>query len=227
MATQAVTQEAIEDALIARFQGISIDVEGVPTTVKVFMEEPAVEEETERVYPSVALMYLGEVEDYEVRDSDDDEGLTEEVSYDTGLPVYERTERAIPQALRLSYSIDTWNKTRAQQSRDLLFRAVRAKIGHRGYLQVQNVEGQPINLWMFWSGGVAPINEKHPDMVVYHSSLTVDVLAYVAVVANDETTVKKVAMEAHWKVFSKKVDENVGDQLDVEIVIDENGARPV
>jgi hypothetical protein len=225
--TLAVTQEAIEDALIARFQGISINVEGVPTAVEVFMEEPSVEEEPERVYPSVALMSLGEVEDYEVRDSDDDEGLEEEVSYNTGLPVYERTERAIPQALRLSYSIDTWNKTRAQQTRDLLSGAIRAKVGHRGHLQVLNIEGQPINLWMFRSGGVTPLKEVHPDMIVYHTSMTVDILAYVAVVANDETTVKKVAMEQHWKVFSKEVEEAVGDQLDVEIVIDENGARPV
>jgi hypothetical protein len=227
MTTRAVTQEAIEDALIARFQGITIDVESSPTPVEVLMEEPSVEEVVERTYPSVAMMYLGEVPDYEIRDSDDDEGLVEEVLYDPGPPVHERVERAIPQALKLSYSIDTWNKTRAQESRDLLFRAVRARIGHRGYLQVLNIEGQPINLWMFWSGGVTPLNEKHPDMIVYHNSLTVDILAYVTVAEVDDTTTEKVAMEQHWKVFSKKVDENVGDQLDVEMAIDENGVRRV
>lgn len=225
--TLAVTQEAIEDALITRFQGITIDVEGTPTLVEVFLEAPAVEEETERVYPSIALMYLGEVADYRVRDSDDDEGLTEEVALDTGLPVYEREERLIPQAHRLSYSIDTWNKTRAQESRDLLYRALRARIGNRGYLQVLNIEGQPVDLWMFWSGGITPLNEVHPDMIVYHSSLTVEILAYLALVDVDDTTTEKVAMTEHWRVFSKEVEEDVGKQLDVEIEIDENGVRRV
>lgn len=225
--TLSVTQDAIEDALIARFQGILIDVEGAPTAVEVFLEDPAVEEESERVYPSVTLMYLGDVPDFEVRDSDDDEGNEEEVAYNQVLPVYTRDMRPIPQALKFRYSIDTWNKTRAQQSRDLLFGAIRAKIQHRGYLRVLNVEGQPIDIWMFWSGGIAPLNEYHPDMIVYHSSLTVEILAYAAVVTNDQTTEEKVAMSLLWKVFSKKVNESVGHQLDVEIEIDENGARPV
>lgn len=225
--TTAVTQVAIEDALIERFQGLSISVEGVQTPVTVFLEDPLVEEVSERTYPAITLMYLGESPDFDIRDSDDDEGEMEEVSYTQVPPVYLREMRAIPQALQLNYSIDTWNKTRAQQSRDLLSLAVRGRIRHRGYLRVKNILNQDVDLWMFWDGGVAPLNEKHPDMIVYHSSLTVRILAYVAVVEVDDTVEESVAMSVGWEIFSKKVDEPAGNQLDIAFEIDEDGVSPV
>jgi hypothetical protein len=226
MTSQAVFQTAIEDALIARFQGISVVESGFSVPVSVFMEEPAVEEVAERTYPSVTMMYLGEVPDFGIRDSDDDEEF-EEVGYDPVPPVNTREMRPVPEATKLQYSIDTWNKTRAQVSRDLLFQAVRKKIKPRTYLTVKNVDGEDIDLWMFWRGGLVPNHERYPDMIVYHFSLTVEILAYMAVVDNSETTDEKVAMEIQWKVFSKKVDESTGDALDVEIGIDENNVGPI
>ncbi len=225
MTSQAVTQDAIEEALIARFSGVQVEIEGTLTDVEVFLEEPAVEETTERIYPSISLMYLGEVPNFDIRDTDDEE--REEVGYNQTPPVYIRTMRQNPEPTKMRYSVDVYNRVRAQTSRDLLYRAIRKKVKHRDYLTVENVDGEDVTIWMFWTGGIAPLNEVYPDMVVYHHSMTIEVLPYLAIVDNSETEDEKVAMNINWKVSSKEVNEDTGDFEDVEIRITEDGAEPI
>lgn len=184
------------------FSGITIPVQGIETPVTVFIEEPSVEECTERKYPSVAVQYLIELNDASVWESDI-EDQSEEISRNTSLDVHEASMRANPEPSVFSYSIDTWNKVRASESRDLLFQAVKKRVKKRGYLTVQNVDGENIDVWMFWGGGIQPSHERYPDEIIYHHSLTVDIHAYAAVVDATDTVVEKVAMEVQWDVSLK------------------------
>lgn len=226
MTSLAVTQEAIEDALIARFSGITIPVGGVDTDVAVFMEEPAVEENPERVYPSVAMMYLGEGPDFGVYESDIDE-QEEEVGYDNSEEVHERIMRQNPQPQILLYSVDIWNKVRAQESRELLFRVFRQKVRTRDYITVQNLDGEDVDLWLFWDGNIVPNHERYPDEVIYHYTLTVSIHAYMAMADISETRNEKVAMGLLWRVFLREEGEPDPGKLDITVRIDENGIENV
>ena len=92
--TTAVTLKNVDTALLLRYSGVSIDVDGTPTAVEVFIEEPQVEEYPERVYPSVAVKLIDIEPDYARSHSDDDE--KEEVGYNDTVDPPVRTMRLRP-----------------------------------------------------------------------------------------------------------------------------------
>lgn len=230
--------EAIDDALIARYAGLSIDVEDssgtpIPTAVEVFLEEPASEVVTERTYPSVAMLFLGMEFDAEIYQTSDD--MPEDIGpLNTLPPVFEQTVREAPLPYRISYSVDTWHKIRVGESRDLVQKAILQRTPPRGFMPVTTVDGNTINAWVLWSGGITQLDEVLPDVVIYHKSLTVEVLAYV--LQDTVESQAKVAMEVIWGVSSIKLVTDglgntsidpLGEVLDVVFRITESGDSPV
>ena len=205
MTSLATTIKAIDAALVTKYSGISIDTgsPSVVTPVTVFMEDPDPEEYPERVYPSIALKLLSTVPDYFAIVESDDVDDSEEISYNDLVVPPVRTMRKKPLPHRVMYSIDTWHKARASESRDLVAEALLYLTDPRGYLTVQNIDGTAIDLWMFWDGGITAAEERSIDEIIYHKTLTVSILAYLARTAVDTTTDTKVATELDFEVQSR------------------------
>ena len=203
MGSLAVTLKAIDAALIAKYTGITISVDSVVTAVTPFIEEPDPELYTERTFPSVAIKMISMVPDYQaVVDSEDD--TTEETDYDAGVTPPERSMRQRPLPFRIMYSIDTWHKANVGESRDLVTEAVLYRTNPRGYLTVENIDEEDINVWMFWSGGVTTLDEADTDEMIYHKNLTVTVLAHLALVEADDVTDLPVATELQLSTYSRR-----------------------
>jgi len=217
MTSYAVTLKAIDAALLAKYSGISINTGNPPasTAVTPFIEDPDPEEYTERVFPSVSIKMLSLVPDYfAIVDSED--LLDEEISYDAGAspPVSTRRQRPLP--YRVQYSIDTWHRERVSESRDLLIETILYRTNPRGYLTVQNVDGVNVDVWMIWDGGVTSMDFSETDEIIYRKSLTVYVLAYLALVDASDTSEEKVATELNFEVQSRHtyLDSNGEVQVD-------------
>ncbi|MHA2429219.1 MAG: hypothetical protein ACXADB_14450, partial [Candidatus Hermodarchaeia archaeon] len=170
----AVTIENVDQALLARYAGISIDVAGTPTTVESFIEEPSTEEYPERVYPSITLKLIAINFDETRGHSDDDE--EEEIAYNDGLTPPERTMRLKPSPFLLTYSLDTWHRVMVGESRDLVGRAFQERTHPRGSVDVTDVDGGTESCWVMWVGGVTENDERENDYVIYHKTLTINVL---------------------------------------------------
>jgi len=218
MTSLAVTLKAIDAALFAKYSGISIDAGDPPaaTPVSVFLEDPDPEEYPERVYPSVSIRFISLVPDYTGIVESDDIDESEEISYDDGVSPPVRTMRKKPLPHRIMYSIDTWHRARVSESRDLVAEAIQYLTDPRGYLTVQNIDGTNIDVWLFWAGGIATADERSTDEIIYHKSLTVSVLAYLARTAVGTTTEVKVATDLDFEVLSRHVylDSNGDLQID-------------
>lgn len=171
----AVSLTNIDLALITRYSGMTISVAGTPTAVEVFIEEPSTENYSEKVYPSVSLKLIAmNFDPTRSHSSDDDE---EQIAYNDTVDPPERTMRLNPQPYSLLYSLDTWHKVRAIEDRDLLATAIIEKTPPRGYISVNNVDGETEYCWVLWSGGVVTNDEEEEDYVVYHKTLTLNVFA--------------------------------------------------
>jgi hypothetical protein len=202
----AVRIKEIDNALVARYSGIQIDVDGVPTAVAVFIENPSTEEFTERVYPSIAIKFMSLESDDPRRHSDDE--LDEEIAYNDVPTPPIRTMRQNGEPFRVLYTLDTWHKVRATESRDLVTEAIIERTPPRGYMNVTDIDSGTTPLWVMWEGNVANLDEDLPDITIYHKSLTISVLA--RVLTDPNTRDLKVVIEGQWKVF-KKGDPDVED----------------
>jgi len=191
----AVRIDKIEDALLARYAGISLTVGGTPTSVSVFVEDPAVEEYEERVYPSISVKLLSIMEDNPARDSEDEE---KEIIATSSAPVPVTTNRQRGEPYRLQYSLDTWHRVRAAEERDLLHSAFIERTPTRGSISVEDIDGNTETLWVFWAGNIVALDEPNIDEIIYHKSLTVDVLA--TLLSDTVTEAIPTVTEQRWRV---------------------------
>lgn len=197
----AATQRAVDAALFARYAGISIDVQdsgGAPvaTPVEVFIEDPATEEQTERAYPSVAITFLGATFDVDRFHTSDD--MPENIGPVSADPVPEQITRPAPKPYRLQYSIDTWHRVRAAEDRDLVAEAIFQRTPPRGFVTLTNVDGETVDVWVLWAGGITSLDERQPDVVIYHKTLTVDVLA--DILDDPALGIEKTVTHVRWGV---------------------------
>ena len=204
MTSLAVTLKAIDVALVTKYTGLSINTGTPPvaTSITAFIEDPDPEVYSERTYPSISIKLISMIPDYSgIYESEDLN--EEETDYDPTETPPVRSMRKKPLPFRLAYSLDTWHKARVGESRDLVTEALIYNTDPRGYLTVSNIDGVNIPIWMFWQGGVTSVDEYDVDEVIYHKSLTVVVLAYVAQVAFDDVSEEKVVTELNLDVSSR------------------------
>lgn len=170
--TDAVTIQKVDEAVYQKYSGIEID--GTP--VAVFIEEPDTDRNLERVYPSISLRLVGMVPALDLMESGEDE---EEVSLDITDPTKPiRTMRQKPEPYRLLYTVDTWNRPFAKDARDMLMQAMVSRTPARGYLAVENIEGNSVNAFVLAVGGVTSNDERGADEVIYHKSRSFEVFAF-------------------------------------------------
>jgi hypothetical protein len=223
MTSLSVSQEAFENALVAKYSGFYLSVAGVPTEVKVFLEKPSNENESNRTFPSVSIMYLGESEDTEVQESSDED--PEEVGLDGTVNPNERIMRGSSDPIVMRYSIDTWHKDMAAEDQVLYHEMFRRRTKNKGYIRVLNIDGEYLDIWLFKVNGSLSVHDYDDvDTVIYHKSIMVEALAYLTEVEYDETVREKVVNEVHWDVKSREttLDERglVGEVDDSENVTD-------
>ena len=235
--TVATTLKDVDLALAARYAGISIPVEApggpVVTPVDVFPEEPATEAFPERVYPSISLKLVSLNPNFEEVHTCTD--LEEEVGYNESASPPERDMRQSPFPFRVTYSLDTWHKVRVGESRDLVAETMIRRTPPRGAVTVPLVGGGTHALWVFWSGGIATLDEPGSDETIYHKSLTVDVLASLLVDA--EVTTRKVVTSAQWAFVHERALVSPDGRgvvvvpgegfLDLTMKVDQDGDRPI
>jgi len=203
MTSLSVSQEALENALVAKYSGFDLSVAGVLTEVEVFLEKPSTEIETGRVFPSVSIMYLGESEDTEVQESSDES--QEEVGLDGTVDPNERIMRDASDPIVMRYSIDTWHKDMAAEDQVLYHEMFRRRTKNKGYIRVLNIDGEYLDVWLFKVNGSLSVHDYDDvDTVIYHKSITVEALVYLAEVEYDETVREKVVNEVNWDVESRK-----------------------
>lgn len=198
----AVSIKAVDEALATRYSGLSIDVGEPPLSVpvEVFIEEPLTEQQRERAYPSISLKLIAISFDSARSHSDDD--AEEEVGYNDLITPPERSMRLSPAPFRLTYSLDTWHKVRAGESRDLVTYALIERTHPRGSLSVEDVGGGSELCWVLWTSGVASNDELMEDLVIYHKTVTVDVLVYL--LTDPSVRSVKVAIESLWKTYGRR-----------------------
>lgn len=207
----AVSIKNVDQALVLRYSGMSIDTGSPPaaTPVDVFIEEPSSEEYPERTYPSVAIKLLTIVPDYARSHCDDEQ--EEEIGYDGGAAPPVRTMRYRPLPYVLTYTLDTWHRVLVGESRDLVSLALIERTPPRGYVNVIDVDGGTEACWVRWFGGVAANDEEKEDYVIYHKSLTIEVLVDLLVDPNERDV--KVVTDAIWRTYQQrhKVDDTGKD----------------
>ena len=68
-----------------------------------------------------------------------------------------------------------------------------------------NIDGEYLDVWLFKVNGSLSVHDYDDvDTVIYHKSITVEALVYLAEVEYDETVREKVVNEVHWDVESRK-----------------------
>lgn len=203
MPSQSTTLKLIDAAFVARYSGLTIAIGETPviTPVEVFMERPNTEEVRERTFPSISMMFVNMVPDFRDMQHCDDED-EEVVLYDDGVSPPENISRLKGTAYRIQYVLDTWHKNKVIEDRDLLFEAFLRKTPIRGYMTVKNIDNEDITVWVSWSGSLTSLDEMDVDTVIYHKSLSLVVLAYLAPVEYDETVGRKVVTDLEFEVNS-------------------------
>jgi len=224
--TFAVNILKVDEALVARYSGMTIG----GTAVEVFIEDPDPEEYPERVFPSISIQLIGMPAAPEQLDTDDD--VPEEVAWHPSPTTPIRDMKDPPRPYRLLYSIDTWNRQLVSRSRDFLMEAMVARTPINGYLTVENVDGENVDLWCFARGDVLPVKEKSADDIVYHGSRTIEVWAYLD--SGQSIVEEKATVEMEWGSYvhtmipdpdnpGQVIPEVGGDKLDIRFVITEDG----
>jgi hypothetical protein len=237
MTTIATTLKDVDLAMAARYAGVAIDVDSgagpVSTPVDVFLEEPSTAEYPDRVYPSISIKLLSLDPNFEESHSEDQN--EEEIAYTAVPDPPERTMRLRPFPYRISYRVDTWHRIRAGESRDLVVETLIQRTPPRGYVTVPTVDAGSQNLWVFWAGGIAQLDEINADEVIYHKSATVEVLAHLLL--DTTTTDRKAATEVQWRIVQERTVASPDGKgvvvipgegfLDLTMQIDEDGERPL
>jgi hypothetical protein len=136
----------------------------------------------------------------DMQHTDDDE--TEELSTDSTLTPPEHISRVKGTPYRIQYVLDTWHSDKVGEDRDLLFETFLRKTPIRGYMPLHNVDGEDISVWVNWSGSLVSLDEIDTDTIIYHKSLSLIVLAYLAPVEYDETERNKVVTKLEFEVNS-------------------------
>lgn len=198
----AVSLKAVDAALVARYSGASILVDGVATSVAAFIEEPHTGPNPERVYPSVAMKLLSILPDLSRAHSDDDE--EEQLSIDMTVSPPETQMRLRPQPFLLGYSLDTWHKDRAGECRDLVQEIAIVRTPARGSMSVARVDGGLESVWVRWIGGMTALDERDGDTVIYHKSLLLSIPVDLLV----DSTVRDVKTVATniWNLYQEDVE---------------------
>ena len=172
-----------------------------------------------------------------ILDSDDDD--EEEVAYDDTATPPVRSMRQKPLPFRIQYSVDTWHKALVGESRDLIAEVLMHRTRPRGSLAVTNIDGTVTNIWLFWEGGVITADEMDTDEIIYHKTLTLVAVAYVALSDADDVEDRKVVTEAQVRVSLRRAwsapvehpkDVQIDDTknvLDLTISVDETDAEPI
>lgn len=203
MTTRSTTLGLIDTGFISRYSGLEIPVgdPAVLTPVEVFMETPNPEEVPERTFPSISIRFINMAPDFgDIQHSDDDE--EEELSLDSVPTIPEMIVRQKGMAFRIQYALDTWHRTKVIEDRDLLFETFLRKTPIRGYLPVKNIDNEDISVWVNWMGSLVTADEADYDELIYHKSLTLMVLAYLAPVDAADTERDKVVTKAEFEVNS-------------------------
>jgi hypothetical protein len=193
MPTQATTLKLIDEAFVSRYSGLRIPVgpNSTLTPVEVFIERPNTEQTTERTFPSISILFANMTPDFaNLQHCDDDD--EEELSVDVVPSPAERIMRQKPTAYKVQYVLDTWHRNMAGEDRDLVFEAFLRRTPIRGYMTVRNIDGENITVWVSWSGALVSLDEEDVDTMIYHKSLSLLVIAYLAPVEYDETDRHKV-----------------------------------
>ncbi len=190
-----VTVPEVELALATRYAGISIDVAGTPTPVEVFLEKPSVEDFPERVFPSVSILNLGMFPDFPRQHTTDDDDIEEEISFNNAVDPPEREMGQVPVPFRLVYSIDTWHRVRASEERDLVSEVIINRTRPRGF--IPQVGANLVDLNAFWAGSLTNLDETETDEVIFHKSLTLEILA--DVIPTTATVDRKVVTDLIWQ----------------------------
>lgn len=223
MTSKATTLKLIDEALAAKYAGLSIltGSPAVSTSVEVFLETPDPEETTERTFPSISLQYVTMTPDYrDMQHCDDEED--EDLVLDGTVTPPEMVVRPYPTAFRIMYSLGTWHRKRISEDRDLVFEAILRTTKIRSYLTVKNIDGEDITVWLMWDGGVVNADADDIDERIYHKSLTLTVLAYLSLVEDTDTTRSKVVTNVEVEVDSYK--DGVSTK-DVAFEFDSTGVR--
>jgi len=200
--TDTVSLKAIDAALISKYSGIQTRIGGVLTPVRVFMETPSPEDVTDRVFPSISLRLMGFYENAELLSSDSSE--SEEVGYDDTVFPNERHMRMNPLPYRVVYALDVWNKRSASEGRDLVSSAVIQKTVPKGFIPVTTLDGRTYLADLFWNGSPLCQESSDGDELVYHTSMTLSVNAYLSQVPETDIVPEKVAMKIQWDVFKEE-----------------------
>jgi hypothetical protein len=195
---------ALDAALVARYSGIYVLIEGVSTEVEVFIESPATEYTRDRTYPSISIQYAGDVPDFEQMDSDDD--VDDELDIDLSETPGIATTRKSPEPTRVRYTVDVWVRNSAAIARELNKEVYRKRTPSRGSLQVTNIDGTTQKVWYFRvpPAQVEVDDYSDVDMRIYHHSLMVEALVNLSQVEYDDTTETPVVEEALWDVQSRR-----------------------
>jgi hypothetical protein len=223
MTSKATTIKLIDAALLAKYSGLTVLTGDPPasTPVSVFLETPDPEERTERTYPSISIQYVTMAPDYRDMQHCDDED-DEDLILDGTVTPPEMITRPYPTAFRIMYSLGTWHRKRIAEDRDLVFEALLRTTKIRSYLTVPNIDGTNITVWLMWDGGVVNADADDVDERIYHKSLTLTVLAYLALVEDTDTTRSKVVTNIEFEVDSYK--DGVSTK-DVAFEFDSTGVR--
>jgi hypothetical protein len=219
MTVQSTTLKLIDEGLLARYSGLEILV-GDPevlTPVEVFIETPQPEEVPERTFPSISIRFLSMAPDFaDMQHCDDDE--MEELYLDSDPAIPEMVTRQKGIAYRILYSLDTWHRAKVIEDRDLLFETFLRTTPIRGYLPIKNIDDEDISVWVSWMGSLVMADESDFDELIYHKTITLTVLAYLAPVGTVDTVRDKVVTKAEFEVNS--VEEGVSTE-DVTFEFDE------
>jgi hypothetical protein len=219
MTVQSTTLKLIDTGLIARYSGLEIPVgdPSVLTPVEIFIETPQPEEVPERTFPSISIRFLSMTPDFsDMQHCDDDE--MEELYLDEDPTIPEMVTRQKGTAFRILYSLDTWHRAKVIEDRDLLFETFLRKTPIRGYLPIKNIDDEDISVWVNWTGSLVMADEADYDELIYHKSVTLTILAYLAPVSVSDIVSDKVVTKAEFEVNS--VEEGVSTE-DVTFEFDE------
>jgi hypothetical protein len=205
MTSLATTLKAIDAALIAKYSGITITTSDGDTGVTAFIEAPMPEVFDERTFPSISIKLLSVLPDY-TRIYETEDFNDEETDYDDSVDPPVRSMRSKPLPYRILYSVDTWHRARAGESRDLVTEAILHRTRPRGSMTVQNIDGSNIDVWLFWEGGIRTLDEIDVDEIIYHKTLSVVVLAYLSTTEADTVSEEQVVTAVDLDIYNRHVE---------------------
>jgi hypothetical protein len=191
----AQTIPKVDQAFEDKFAGatITVNLGAGPTVISVefFQEEPDVEEQLTRQFPSLSIS-LRSIEIDDPRRQGEQEGERYRIAEDTVPVVHTSTMAPVPTPYRLIYFLETWSLSRAVVDRALQ-QLVLERLGDRGVLTLDasGLAGEDEDVHAFLTS-FDNTDEDVGDQRIYHKVYTYEVLVELG--ATDVLTVKQ-AME--------------------------------